>query len=57
MPPDEGVLPTSAEQRRLGITVLHSSVPHNAMNDDASPEQRSELQRAVLLMLGEQPVR
>ncbi len=57
MPPDEGVLPTPAEQQRLGIRIIRSTVPHNDMDDDASPEQRAELQRAVLRLLGEQPVR
>jgi hypothetical protein len=53
MPPNEGVLPTSAEQQRLGITILRSTVPHDAMNDDATPDQRTELERAVIGLLRE----
>lgn len=51
MPPDEGVLPTTAEQQRLGITVVRSGVPHNAMDDAATPEQRFELVGATLALL------
>lgn len=33
--------------------MMRFTVPHNAMNDDATPDQRTELERAVIGLLRE----
>jgi pimeloyl-ACP methyl ester carboxylesterase len=54
---DEGVLPTPREAREHGMRIVPCSVPHNAMNDHAAPEQHRELTGLVLEMLrGTAPV-
>lgn len=57
-PADEGVLPGTAEARDLDMRVRMSSVPHNAMDDGASPEQREELTELIKeLLRSEAPAR
>ncbi len=50
-PADDGVLPTPREAQDHGMRIVPCSVPHNAMNDDATPEQHRELTGLVLEML------
>jgi len=54
---DEGVLPSPQEAEDLGMRVVTSTVPHDHMDDEATPGERSELERAVLDLLREGPGR
>lgn len=50
-PADAGVLPGIEEAHDLDMRVLMSTVPHNAMDDGASPEQRKELTELITGLL------
>ncbi|MBK9273583.1 MAG: alpha/beta fold hydrolase [Flavobacteriales bacterium] len=50
-PADQGVLPGAEEAHDLDMRVLMSTVPHNAMDDGASPEQRKELTELITRLL------
>jgi predicted dienelactone hydrolase len=50
-PADDGVLPSEQEAADLHIRVVGSSVPHNNMADDSTPEQRRELIDLVMGLL------
>lgn len=43
-PADEGVIPSSEEQKKLGITIVKlPNTIHNVMNDNASEKQKEEM--------------
>ncbi len=51
-PADEGVLPTSQEQKQLGMTVIKlCNTIHNHMDDQATPPQRKEMNAYILSFL------
>ncbi|MBB3839507.1 hypothetical protein FHS57_003516 [Runella defluvii] len=53
-PADEGVLPTPAEQKNYGITVIPlPNTIHNNMDDSANESQRKEIITYVLSFLKE----
>lgn len=53
-PADEGVLPTEAEQRRFGITIVPlPGILHNDMSDNGTAEQKQEIRTLVLRFLKE----
>jgi predicted esterase len=53
-PADEGVLPTSAEQKQFGIKIIKlPTTTHNEMDDHANDEQRQEIRNYLLTFLNE----
>jgi predicted esterase len=49
---DEGVLPTSQEQQKLGITIVNlANTKHSEMDNDANEQQRREINDLVLSFL------
>jgi len=53
-PADEGVLPTSAEQKQFGIKIIKlPATTHNEMDDHANDEQRQEIRNYLLTFLNE----
>jgi hypothetical protein len=51
-PADEGILPTSQEQKQLGMTIIKQpGTIHNHMNDHATPPQRKEMNAYILSFL------
>lgn len=53
-PADEGVLPTSAEQKQFGIKIIKlPTTTHNEMDDHANEEQRQEIRNYLLTFLNE----
>jgi predicted esterase len=53
-PADEGVLPTSEEQKQFGIKIIKlPTTTHNEMDDHANEEQRQEIRNYLLAFLNE----
>jgi hypothetical protein len=49
---DEGVLPSEAEQRQLGIAIVKlPNTIHNDMDDHATAAQRDEIRKHLLSFL------
>lgn len=53
-PADDGVIPTDADNKKLGITIVSlSDVKHDEMDEHANAEQRKEIQKYVLKFLND----
>jgi predicted esterase len=53
-PADEGVLPTTEEQKQFGIKIIKlPTTTHNEMDDHANDEQRQEIRNYLLTFLNE----
>lgn len=53
-PADEGVLPTAAETKKFGAKIIKlPNTKHHEMDDNASAEQRKEIQHYILTFLND----
>lgn len=53
-PADEGVLPTEEERKKIGARIITlANTKHNDMDDDATDEQRKEIQNYLLSFLND----
>ncbi|MES2732015.1 MAG: alpha/beta hydrolase [Bacteroidota bacterium] len=53
-PADEGVLPTTEEQKKFGIKIIKlENTTHNHMDDNANNEQREEIRNYVMTFLNQ----
>ena len=51
-PADEGVLPTKAEEKKYGMTIIKlPNTVHNDMDDHANNEQREEIRKYIIAFL------
>ena len=53
-PADEGVLPTPEEQKKYGMEIIKlNHTMHNDMDNDATEEQRNEINKYIFGFLNE----